>query len=125
MKTLSILAYIAAAILILFGVLFILGAFSPQSDNEWGWLLTGFILVGVGFVLIFIGAKVLQPRVPEQPQQVTLQVDLPGNVSMDTIKCQSCGGTLQAENIQVVNGAPMVTCPYCHTVYQITEQPKW
>ncbi|HOH18858.1 MAG TPA: hypothetical protein PKX41_10075 [Anaerolineaceae bacterium] len=125
MKTLRILAYIAAAILILFGVLFILGAFSPQSDNEWGWLLTGFILVGVGFVLIFIGAKVLQPRVPEQPQQVTLQVDLPGNVSMDTIKCQSCGGTLQAENIQVVNGAPMVTCPYCHTVYQITEQPKW
>ncbi|HOD44593.1 MAG TPA: hypothetical protein PKL21_06910, partial [Anaerolineaceae bacterium] len=81
--------------------------------------------VGVGFILIFIGAKVLQPRVPEQPQQVTLQVDLPGNVSMDTIKCQSCGGTLQAENIQVVNGAPMVTCPYCHTVYQITEQPKW
>ncbi len=125
MKTLRILAYIAAAILILFGVLFILGAFSPQSDNKWGWLLTGFILVGVGFVLIFIGAKVLQPRVPEQPQQVTLQVDLPGNVSMDTIKCQSCGGTLQAENIQVVNGAPMVTCPYCHTVYQITEQPKW
>jgi len=125
MKTLRILAYIAAAILILFGVLFILGAFSPQSDNEWGWLLTGFILVGVGFVLIFIGAKVLQPRTPEQPQQVTLQVDLPGNVSMDTIKCQSCGGTLQAENIQVVNGAPMVTCPYCHTVYQITEQPKW
>jgi len=125
MKTLRILAYIAAAILILFGVLFILGAFSHQSDNEWGWLLTGFILVGVGFVLIFIGAKVLQPRVPEQPQQVTLQVDLPGNVSMDTIKCQSCGGTLQAENIQVVNGAPMVTCPYCHTVYQITEQPKW
>ncbi|HNS63639.1 MAG TPA: hypothetical protein PKV95_10055 [Anaerolineaceae bacterium] len=125
MKTLRILAYIAAAILILFGVLFILGAFSPQSDNPGGWLLTGFILVGVGFVLIFIGAKVLQPRTPEQPQQVTLQVDLPGTVSMDTIKCQSCGGTLQAENIQVVNGAPMVTCPYCHTVYQITEQPKW
>ena len=53
MKTLRILAYIAAAILILFGVLFILGAFSPQSDNRGGWLLTGFILVGVGFVLIF------------------------------------------------------------------------
>ncbi len=27
--------------------------------------------------------------------------------------------------IKVVNGAPMVTCPYCHTVYQITEEPKW
>ncbi len=36
MKTLRILAYIAAAILILFGVLFILGAFSPQSDNRGG-----------------------------------------------------------------------------------------
>ncbi len=125
MKTLRILAYIAAAILILFGVLFLLAAFSPQSASPIGSLITGLFLVVIGFVLIIVAAKFLRPRAPEQPQQVTLQVDLPGNVSMDSIKCKSCGGTLQAENIQVVNGAPMVTCPYCHTVYQLTEQPKW
>jgi len=25
----------------------------------------------------------------------------------------------------MVAGAPMVTCPYCHTSYQLTEDPKW
>jgi Na+/melibiose symporter-like transporter len=24
-----------------------------------------------------------------------------------------------------VTGAPMVTCPFCKTNYQITEEPKW
>jgi uncharacterized Zn-finger protein len=44
---------------------------------------------------------------------------------MDTIKCKSCGGTLTANDIKMVAGAPMVTCPYCHTSYQLTEEPKW
>ena len=41
------------------------------------------------------------------------------------MKCQSCGGTLTSDNIKLVNGAPMVNCPYCNTVYQLTEEPKW
>jgi redox-regulated HSP33 family molecular chaperone len=44
---------------------------------------------------------------------------------MDTMKCKSCGGTITSENIQMVAGAPVVTCPYCHTTYQLTEEPKW
>jgi len=27
--------------------------------------------------------------------------------------------------VEVVAGAPVVTCPYCHTTYQLTEEPKW
>jgi len=54
-----------------------------------------------------------------------LNVDLPGDVNMDSLKCKSCGGTLTAENITMVAGAPMVTCPFCHTAYQLTEEPKW
>ena len=44
---------------------------------------------------------------------------------IEEMKCKSCGGTLTAENIKLVNGAPMVTCPYCNSVYQLTEEPKW
>jgi uncharacterized Zn-finger protein len=29
------------------------------------------------------------------------------------------------DNIQMVAGAPVVNCPYCHTTYQLTEEPKW
>ncbi len=117
MKT---VAYILAAILIFFGVLFIWGAFGAQGQPAW--IVVGLISAGIGLVIIYFASR--KPKV-EGATNVTLKVDLPANVNMDSLKCKSCGGVLTAENIKVVNGAPMVTCPYCHTVYQITEEPKW
>jgi phage FluMu protein Com len=117
MKTIG---YIVAVILIFFGVLFIWGAFGAQGQP--GWIVIGAITVGIGLALVYFASR--KPKV-EGDTNVTLKVDLPANVNMDSLKCKSCGGVLTAENIKVVNGAPMVTCPYCHTVYQITEEPKW
>ena len=45
-----IIAYIAAAIVLLFGVLFIWAAFGAEFNS--GWLITGLISVGIGFGLI-------------------------------------------------------------------------
>ncbi|MCA1955052.1 MAG: hypothetical protein LDL12_07890 [Anaerolinea sp.] len=126
MKALKIIALIIAAVLILFGVLFILAAFSPESQGSPGGLiLTGLILAGIGFVLIFVAFRFLTPAAPGPGTQVTLKIDLPGKVAMETIKCQSCGGVLSSDDIKIVNGAAMVSCPYCKTTYQISEEPKW
>ena len=116
----KIIATIAAAILIFFGVLFIWGAFSAQGQA--GWILVGLVSVGIGLVIIYFANRKTPGSTPEN---VTYKVDLPGNVTMQALKCQSCGGVLTAENIKMVNGAPMVNCPYCNTVYQLTEEPKW
>ena len=116
----KIVAYIFAAILILFGVLYIMGSFSATGGGG-GQLLVGIVLVLVGFGVIYFAAR----RKPTETTNVTLNIDLPGNVSMETIKCKSCGGTITKDDIKLVNGAPMVTCPYCHTSYQLTEDPKW
>lgn len=126
MKALKIIALLAAAGLILFGVLFILAAFSPDAQGTPGGLiLTGLVLVGIGFVLIFVALKFLTPKAPAAAQQVTVKIDLPGNVKMDSMKCKSCGGALTSDNISLMTGAPVVTCPYCKTTYQLTEEPKW
>lgn len=117
MKT---VAYIAAAILIFFGVLFIWGAFSPNGSAAW--IVIGIISVAIGFGLIWWASRT---KAAEAAQNVTLKVDLPGDVKMDTLKCQSCGGALGPEDVKMVAGAPVVTCPYCHTTYQLTEEPKW
>lgn len=133
MKTISYIgaaiSFIIAAILIIFGVLFILGAFSPQGQV--GWIGTGVIIVIIGLVFVGVGIAAViyaSRRAPAseagQPG-ITLNVDLPASVSMDTLKCESCGGTLTKDNIEMVAGAPVVTCPYCNTVYQLTEEPKW
>jgi hypothetical protein len=116
----KLIAYIAAAILIFFGVLFVWGAFG--STPHPGWIIVGVISVGIGFGLIWLGSRSKPSTLPEN---VTLKVDLPGNVGMDTLKCKSCGGTLKPENIKMIAGAPVVTCPYCNTSYQLTEEPKW
>jgi hypothetical protein len=115
----KIIAYIFAAILILFGVLFILATFAPTGQG--GWFFVGLVLVGIGFGLIWFAGR----RGAAQPTQMTVKIDLPGNVQMESIKCKSCGGALTSDNIKMVAGAPVVTCPYCSTTYQLTEEPKW
>ena len=122
MKAARTILYILAGIIIVFSFLFILGAFSPDGSTSWLWV--GIIGLLVGFLCIFWGSR-LGAKAEKSTQNVTLRVDLPGNVSMDTIKCQSCGAPLSAEDIKMVNGAPMVSCPNCGTTYQLTEEPKW
>lgn len=117
-----IIAYIIAAILIFFGVIFIWGAFSPEGQS--GWILIGLISAGIGFVLIWFASR-LRAASQQAGEQVILNIDLPANVNLDTLKCKSCGGALKMDNIKMVAGAPVVTCPYCHTTYQLTEEPKW
>ncbi len=41
-------------------------------------------------------------------QAVNLNLDLPGEVGMDTIKCKSCGGPLSSEDVKMVAGAPLL-----------------
>jgi hypothetical protein len=117
----KIIAYIIAAILIFFGVLFIWSAFAstPQPGN----ILIGVITVGIGFGIIWFAGRMRQQAAGGE--NVTLKIDLPANVNMDTLKCKSCGGTITEKDISMVAGAPVVTCPYCKTTYQLTEEPKW
>jgi hypothetical protein len=121
MSTLKIIGYIAAAILIVFGVLFILGA-GGASGGGWGWIWTGVILVLIGFGLIWLASR---KKAAPGEQNVTLKIDLPGDTKIEQMKCRSCGGALSPDNVKMVAGAPVVTCPYCGTTYQLTEEPKW
>ncbi|RPI80219.1 MAG: hypothetical protein EHM41_23145 [Chloroflexi bacterium] len=117
----KIIAYIAAAILIFFGVLFIWAAFGTESQP--GYILIGLITVGIGLGLIYLGGR--QKPAQAGDQNVTLNIDLPGNVNLESLKCQNCGGSLSPDNIKMVAGAPVVTCPFCGSTYQLTEEPKW
>ncbi|GIV66690.1 MAG: hypothetical protein AB1457_03560 [Chloroflexota bacterium] len=116
----KIIALIIGGILIFFGVLFIWGSTGDQGTL--GWIPIGVITVAIGLALVFLATR--KSSKPEETN-VTVKIDLPGDVNLDVIKCRSCGGTLKPEDIKMVAGAPVVTCPYCHTTYQLTEEPKW
>ncbi len=114
----KIIAYIVAAIFIIFGVFFILSAFSSAGNPAN--IITGVILVAIGFGFIWLAG-----RKDSGTQEVVMKIDLSGDIDLDTLQCDSCGGTISSENITVVAGAPMVKCPFCGSEYQITEEPKW
>ena len=131
MSTGRILTYIVAAILILIGLglAVIIGlSYIVQAGNG-GSVGTGLVFLIIGLLLVAGGAYLIylagRGKMGAVTENVTLKVDLPANVNMDALKCRSCGGTLKMENIQMVAGAPVVNCPYCHTTYQLTEEPKW
>jgi len=131
MKTTSWL-YIGAVILLLLaaagicvGGFILLGA-AGGAQGVTGIGSTG-IVIGVvaliaGGALLFVAARKTKQ---ETAQNITMKVDLPGDTKIEAMKCRSCGGALSADNIKLVNGAPVVTCPYCGSVYQLTEEPKW
>jgi ABC-type transport system involved in multi-copper enzyme maturation permease subunit len=124
--------YIGAAILFLiglcllgYGLLSIIGSTSSSGSASWMTFGLGFGFVGVLFLaggagLVYAAARAGKTEVIQQ-----VKIDLPGETKISEVKCKSCGGTLTADNIKLINGAPMVNCPYCNTVYQLTEEPKW
>ena len=128
------LLYVVAGILFLlglcmvgYGILNVVGSTSAQGSSSWLSFGIGFGCVGVLFLaggtgLVFLA---MRGQKTEVVQQVTMQVDLPGDTKIEELKCRSCGGVLTANDVKIVNGAPMVNCPYCNTVYQLTEEPKW
>ncbi|MBI9046838.1 MAG: hypothetical protein JEZ06_20295 [Anaerolineaceae bacterium] len=113
---------------LIFGFLFILGAFSPEGQTSW--IITGVIIGGIGLgciaggIALFIYSR-KQAKTAQAGSSVNLNIDLPGQVSLESMKCQSCGGVLSSNNINMVAGAPVVSCPFCDTSYQLTEEPKW
>ena len=134
MSTGKVIGIIGAGLLILIGlgitcagIFYIWASFNPDADK--GWLTAGvisaffgLIVLGGGIVLVISANRA---KMAAAGQNVTLKVDLPANVSLDTMKCKSCGGSLTMDNIKLVAGAPVVNCPYCKTTYQLTEEPKW
>jgi len=100
---------------------------STAGHSEWVPLATTLMCIGAVAILGGIALMIFAVRKTKQDtaQNVTYKVDLPGDTKVEELKCRSCGGVLTAKDIKLVNGAPMVNCPYCGTVYQLTEEPKW
>jgi DNA-directed RNA polymerase subunit RPC12/RpoP len=120
-----IVGYVVAGILILFGVLYLWSIPAAGSGQLVSRLIVGVISVGVGVVIIWV----VRTRGPATIQQITQQVELDleagGELNVEKLKCQNCGGELSKDHVSLVQGAVMINCPYCGSTYQLTEEPKW
>jgi hypothetical protein len=114
-----IIAYIAAAIMIFFGVLFVWGAFGEGGNAAW--IPVGVISIAAGLVLIWLAGR----QAKREKTELIQKIELSGDINLETLTCKQCGGTLSSDNVKLVAGAPVVSCPYCNASYQLSEEPKW
>lgn len=119
----GIIGLIAAAILILFGLLWMIASSSPESDP--GWFGTGLGMLIAGLVLVAVCIVVILVTRPKKPVEIVQKVDLTGDVGMAKLKCKNCGADLDQKSITLREGAIFVSCPYCGSTYQMVEEPKW
>jgi hypothetical protein len=107
----------------------VLGSTSSSAAGQTNWtpLGIGFMCIGtlmiIGGVVLIVNAVRKQNQ--ESPQNVVMKIDLPGDTKISQMKCQSCGGAITSNDVKMMAGAPVVTCPYCQATYQLTEEPKW
>jgi hypothetical protein len=112
----KLVAYPLAAALAFLGIMFVVGAQGQPLR-----IVVGVILMAAAAALVVIA--LLKPK----PVETTLiqKIDLSGDVSIEQMKCRSCGGILDKNSISVRAGGIYVSCPYCGSAYQLEEAPKW
>jgi len=84
-----------------------------------GRLAVGLLLVAVALFLVFMAFRKKETVVVEQ------KIEIGGEVNSKILKCRNCGAELSKEAMEVKLGAVFIACPYCHSQYQIEEEPKW
>jgi Zn finger protein HypA/HybF involved in hydrogenase expression len=110
--------YAIATVLLLLGAVFVIAGASPPMAGR---IIVGCVLV-IGAAALIVAAR-LQPQVKQVT--VTEKLDITGDISLEELKCRSCGGALAKENFTAKEGAIFVRCPYCSATYQVEEAPKW
>lgn len=117
MKIIKVVVILAGLGLLGLGILFLIGG---AYNNSTGTLVNGAVMLLAGGVLLFLGLRKQVHRIVERRE-----LELTGDVTMESMKCRSCGGTLSADALKEIGGTAMVECPYCGTTYQLEEAPKW
>jgi len=124
MKITTALGVVAVAVLFFFGIIFTVSAGSQDPQVRGGLWVTR-IVIGVVMLVAAIAIAYVTYVFSKKPTTVIHQVELSGPMKAAPIKCPNCSASVDPNRIRVVSGVPYVTCSYCGTTFEVTEEPKW
>jgi DNA-directed RNA polymerase subunit RPC12/RpoP len=110
-----VIGYLASAVLIFLGVIFLLASVYAVSR-----LLVGAILTIAGLLVAFLAWRAGVSQAP-----IKYELQMPGSLKVDSLKCPNCGAGLDPSKMQLKQGAPTVKCSYCGNEFEVAEEPKW
>ena len=111
MKVVKVILAILGAVTVFLGLVFLIG----------GRPISGGIILLTGVFLLIKGLR--KPRT--RNVIVKHELELTGDVALEDLKCRQCGGSLSSKNTSISAGTVFISCPYCHSEYQLEEAPKW
>jgi predicted RNA-binding Zn-ribbon protein involved in translation (DUF1610 family) len=109
----KVLAYLASAILVFFGLVFMI------SFN------LGIVNFVIGLVLVIIAGLLLFGVRERKPVEIKQTVTVTGPVKTVEIRCPNCGAIIDPMKSQVIDGKPYVTCDHCGNKFELSEEPTW
>ncbi len=109
----KILIYLASAVLILLGILFMM------STN------LGIIYFFEGLVFIAVASLLLFLSLEKKPLEIKQTVTVTGPIKAKEVHCPNCSAIVDPTKAEVVDGKPFVTCKYCGNKFELTEEPTW
>lgn len=105
--------YLASAVLIFFGLIFIISTVNfPWANIE------GAVLIGVAVLIVYFSRE-------KKPIEIKQTLEISGVAKVKEIKCPNCGAILNPNTVQVIDGKPYMKCDYCGNKFEVTEEPKW
>ena len=84
-------------------------------------LLLGVLLILITYILA--RAETKRPHTVNQSINVTMSGS--GEFREREIQCPACGAPVKDDNIKLIEGGFMVSCPFCEKVSALEEEPKW
>jgi DNA-directed RNA polymerase subunit RPC12/RpoP len=109
----KIVAYLLSAILIFFGIVFII------STN------LGISNFFIGLVLLIAAGLALFAVRDRKPIEIKQTLTVTGPVKIKEVRCPNCGAIVDATKAEIHEGKPYVTCTYCGNKFELTEEPTW
>jgi len=87
-------------------------------------LITGRFVVGLPLLAASLFPFFLAFR-KKETVVVEQKIEIGGEIGSKLLKCKNCGAELNKDAMEVKLGAVFIACPYCHSQYQLEEEPKW
>jgi DNA-directed RNA polymerase subunit RPC12/RpoP len=110
---LKIFIYLASAILIFLGVIFVI------STN------LGITYFFEGLAFLVVAALLLVLTREKKPLEIKQTVVVTGPVKVKEVRCPNCSAIVDPTKPEIIAGKPYVTCSYCGNKFELTEEPKW
>jgi len=110
---LKIFIYLASAILIFLGVIFVI-----STNLGISYFFEGLVfLVVAGLLLVLMREK--------KPLEIKQTVVVTGPVKVKEVRCPNCSAIVDPTKPEIIAGKPYVTCSYCGNKFELTEEPTW